>query len=63
MLTGWVIKTELRGKEGGFIQQPDEVLDVLASFFSRSSLLQFNDDWVVWVNFHGLLGDHVTGHG
>ena len=62
-LTGWVIETELGGEEGGFVQQPDEVLDVLASFIFRSSLLQFNDDWVVWVDFHSLLGDHVAGHG
>ena len=60
---GGLIQGESGGKERGVEQQPDKVLDGLVSLVLVGLLLQLSDDWVVWVDFHGLLGDHVGSHG
>merc|ERR1712178_53534 len=59
----WLIERETGSQKGGFVKQPDQVLDGSFGGISISSSLQFDDDRVVWVQFEGLLGNHVRGHG
>lgn len=60
---GWLVEVESGGEEGSIVQQPDKVLDGLFSLVLIGLLLQLSDNWVVAVDFHGLLGDHVGSHG
>jgi len=53
------IKGESGGKEGGIEEQPDEVLNGLIGFVLIGLFLKFNDNGVVRVKFHSLLGCHV----
>ena len=52
------IKVETRGEQGCIEEQPDEVLDSLVTLVGRR-LLQLRHDRVLWVDLHGLLGNHV----
>jgi hypothetical protein len=54
---------ESGSKEGGLVKEPDEVLNGLITLILIGFLLKFLDDGVIGVDFHGLLGDHVCGHG
>merc|ERR1719329_1955320 len=58
-----LIKVETRGEQGCVEQQPDQILDSLVGLVSGGLLLEFGHDGMLWVDFHGLLGDHVRGHG
>jgi len=57
------VQAESRGEERGFVEEPNEVLDSFVGFIGIGLLSEFGDDGMVGVNFHGLLGDHVSGHG
>merc|ERR1719329_1297739 len=58
-----LIKVETGGEQGCVEQEPDQILDSLVGLVSGGLLLEFRHDGVLWVDFHGLLGDHVRGHG
>merc|ERR1719329_145077 len=58
-----LIKVETRGEQGCVEQEPDQILDSLVGLVSGGLLLEFGHDGMLWVDFHGLLGDHVRGHG
>ena len=54
---------ETGSQEGSIEKEPDEILDGLVGLILVRTSLEFLDDGVIWVDFHGLLGDHVSGHG
>lgn len=58
-----IVKGESRGEEGGVEEQPDEVFNGFIRFIGIGFLLEFNDNWVIRVQFHGLFRLHITGHG
>jgi len=60
---GGLVKGETGGQEGGFEHQPNEVLGGLVVLDGVEFLLEFDDDGVGRVHFHGLLGSHVRLHG
>jgi len=59
----WVFEGETRSEEGGLKEEPNEVLDRLVTLVGVGLLAEFLDDGVVRVQFEGLLGGHVSGHG
>merc|ERR1719271_1704137 len=60
---GRLVEGEAGGEEGGVEEEPDEVLDGLIVLVLLSTATQSVDDGVRGVDFHGLLGRHVAGHG
>lgn len=60
--TSWVIELEAGGQERGLVQEPDQVLDGSVTAVGIGLLLEFSDDWVVRVDLHSLLADHVAAH-
>ena len=56
----WLVKRETRGKDGGFVHQPDEILDGLIRLIDLSLVSELSNDLMVWVELEGLLGDHVA---
>jgi len=59
---GGFIKREARGQQRRIEKEPDKVLNSLVSLILVGSSLKLLNDRVVWVDFHGLLGDHVGRH-
>jgi hypothetical protein len=58
-----VLKRETGGQKRCLVHQPDEVLDSLVAHVNLSLVSKFLNDLVLGVDFHGLLGEHVAGHG
>ena len=60
---GGLLEVETGGEEGGVEEQPDEVLDGLVGLVGITLGLELAHDGVLAVDLHGLLGNHVGGHG
>ncbi len=60
---GAFVKREPRGEKGCVEEQPDEILDGLVALVLLSLVSELLDDGVLHVDLHGLLGNHVVGHG
>ena len=58
-----LLEVETGGEEGGVEKQPDEILDGLVGLVSITLGLELSHDRVLGVDLHGLLGNHVAGHG
>merc|ERR1711953_629244 len=58
-----LVKIEARSEEKGVEKKPNEVLDGLVGFVGSRLLLELTHDGMLWVHFHGLLGNHVRRHG
>jgi hypothetical protein len=58
----WLVQRETGSEHSGIEQEHDKVLNSLVRFILISLLAEFDNNWVGWVNFHGLLGEHVGGH-
>jgi len=59
---GWLIKSETGGQKRGIEKKPDKIFDGLVELVLFGSLLELDDDWMVGVELHSLLGDHVGSH-
>ena len=55
----WLFKGESGGEEGGFVHQPDEILDGLIGLIDFSLVSELRDNLMVGVELEGLFGDHV----
>ena len=60
---GWLIKREAWSQKSSVEKKPDKILNCLVASVFLGFLLEFRDNWVFWVDFHGLLGNHVVWHG
>jgi len=60
---GRLFEREAGGKKRGVEQQPDKILDGLVGLVGVALGLELGHDRVVRVDLHGLLGNHVGGHG
>ena len=62
-VAGWVLEGEPGGEQGGVEEEHDEVLDGLVVLVDLCLGAELLDDGVLRVDLHGLLRDHVGGHG
>ena len=56
----WLIKGETGGQDGGFVHQPDEILNGLVRLVYISLLSQLVNDLMSLVELKSLLGHHVA---
>ena len=61
--SGGLFQGESRGEQRGIVKEPDKILDGLVTLVSICLLAKSNNDRVLGVDFHGLLGGHVGGLG
>jgi len=60
---GGFVETEAGGEQGGVEHEPDQVAHGLVAGVLVGTLLEFDDDLVLGVEFERLLGLHVGAHG